>query len=60
VDEFIFDALNVVVIDIETQFERPIGDPPFLVEQCKYLGEDVIEGHSGLSLSGIPLADTRL
>jgi hypothetical protein len=45
VDEFVFEPLDIVVIDIETQFESSIGHSPFTLEQRKNLGEDVIEGH---------------
>jgi hypothetical protein len=46
VDEFVFDPLDVVVIDVETQFESPIGHPPFTLEESEDLGENFIEGHT--------------
>jgi hypothetical protein len=49
IDEFVFDALDIIIIDVETQFERSVGDSLFTLEQFEYLGEDVIEGHDGTS-----------
>jgi len=45
VDEYVFVPLEVVGVDVETQFESAIGYSPFTLEQFKGLGEDVIEGH---------------
>ena len=46
VDEFVLDILQVVVIQIESALQCPVGDPFLTLEQFEYLGEDVIEGHS--------------
>src|SRR6516165_2985142 len=35
VDEFVFEALDIVVIDGETQFERPVGDTVLPLEQFR-------------------------
>src|SRR5215467_14280411 len=45
VDEFVFHRVKEVVIKLEAHLQSAIRDTVLLLEQCAYLGEDVIEGH---------------
>ena len=49
VDKFVFHILQVIVIQIESALQSPVGDPLLMLEQVEYLGENVIEGHSSPS-----------
>src|SRR5262249_55551235 len=45
VDEFVFHRFKEIVIKLEAHFQSTIGYALVSLEQCEYLGEDVIEGH---------------
>jgi hypothetical protein len=45
VEEFFFEDIQVLVIQIEAHLEGAIRHPALTLEQCEYLGENLIEGH---------------
>src|SRR5882724_4861962 len=45
VNEFGLEILQVLVVEVEAAFERPIGDPSLALEQIAGLGEDLVECH---------------
>jgi hypothetical protein len=44
-NQFLFQVVEVVVVNVKPSFQRPIGHPPLALEQVENLGEEVIEGH---------------
>ena len=44
--QFFFQICKVLVIEMKTSFQCPIRHTSLTLEQCKYLREDFIEGHS--------------
>src|SRR5262249_17114612 len=45
IQEFIFQIVEVVVIEVKASFQRTVGDTSLTFEQFECLGEDFIEGH---------------
>jgi hypothetical protein len=43
--DFVFQVVEVVVIEVKASLEGTIGYPSLAFEQFKDLGENVIEGH---------------
>jgi hypothetical protein len=44
-NNFVFEVFEILVIEVETPLHGTIRDSFLPLEQCKYLGEDFIEGH---------------
>jgi hypothetical protein len=45
VEEFFFEDIEVLVIQIKAHLEGAIGHPPLAFEEVEDLGENRIEGH---------------
>src|SRR5262249_52668413 len=46
IDEFFLERLQVVVVQMEANFERPIGKPLLPLEQFLYLGQEFVKRHA--------------
>ncbi len=51
VDQFFLQVFEVVVIQSEPAFQRPVGHAPLALEECDDLLQNIIECHNGSSTS---------
>jgi hypothetical protein len=45
IEEFVFERLQLVIVQLELELEGSIGDPPATLQHGKGLVEDLLEGH---------------
>jgi hypothetical protein len=55
-DESGLQFMQVIVIEVKPALKRPIGHPPFVLEEVEDLGQDLIRRHMQTSIRQQPLS----